>query len=116
LNGPAILRTDSRTDPSKMFYNNQQLISFSTDPVISNFNCHAEGKSEQFGKPTVNTIPSIIRGFKSTVTKQINDNNANPGKKVWERSSYLRIIGTHYEFSRTSVYIKENPHSSDAGH
>jgi hypothetical protein len=41
---------------------------------------------EQFGKPTSNTIPAIIRGFKSTVTKQINILRQTPGVPVWQRN------------------------------
>jgi REP element-mobilizing transposase RayT len=86
------------TRKSNMIYNGQQLFSFFWEPIISNFKRHVHGKSEQFGKPTKNTIPSIIRGFKSTVTKQINENNGTPGKEVWQRSYYLRIIETQNQW------------------
>ena len=48
--------------------------------------------TEQFGKPTSNTIPTIVRGFKSTVTKQINDIRNTSGQSVWQRSYYEHVI------------------------
>ncbi len=38
-------------------------------------------QTEQFGKSTVNSIPTIIKLFKSTVTKQINELRGTPGYK-----------------------------------
>jgi len=36
------------------------------------------GTIEQFGKPTKNSIPTIVRSFKSTTTKQINQMRQTP--------------------------------------
>ncbi len=41
---------------------------------------------EQFGKPTIGTIPTIIRSFKSAVTKRINALRGLPGIPVWQRN------------------------------
>jgi hypothetical protein len=37
---------------------------------------------EQFGKPTSNSIPTIVRLFKSASTKRINELRATPGARV----------------------------------
>jgi hypothetical protein len=100
------------TCDSNMIYDGQQLYSFFHEPIISDFKCHIHGKSEQFGKPTVNTIPSIIRGFKSTVTRQINEIKGQYGKPMCQRSYYLHIIETESEFYMTSNYIRINPQKS----
>jgi len=43
---------------------------------------HRAPTREQFGKPTSNSIPTIIRGFKAAVTKRINEHRATPGAPV----------------------------------
>ena len=64
---------------------------------------------EQFGKPTSNTVPTIIRGFKSTVTKQINIIRNTPGQSVWQRSYYEHVIRNEKSYNRISEYIRYNP-------
>jgi putative transposase len=64
---------------------------------------------ERFGKPTSNTIPTIIRGFKSTVTKQINYVRQTPRHPVWQRSYYEHIIRNEKSYNQISEYIMCNP-------
>ncbi len=45
------------------------------------------------------TIGAIIRGFKSATTKQINKYTNTPGKPVWQRNYYDRIIRDEDEFT-----------------
>lgn len=47
---------------------------------------------EQFGKPTKQSIPTIIRSFKSAVTNQINQIPQIPGASVWQHNYYEHII------------------------
>lgn len=65
--------------------------------------------TEQFGKPTSNTIPTIVRGFKSSVTKQINNIRKTPGYPVWQRSYYEHIIRNEKSYNQISEYIRHNP-------
>jgi REP element-mobilizing transposase RayT len=64
---------------------------------------------EQFGKPTKNSIPTIVRLFKSTTTKQINQIRQTPGIPVWQRNYYEHIIRDTYDLSRIRHYIANNP-------
>jgi len=64
---------------------------------------------EQFGKPTSNTIPTIIRGYKASVTKQINILRNQPGVPVWQRNYYEHIIHDEKSFHQISQYIQTNP-------
>lgn len=64
---------------------------------------------EQFGKPTSNTIPTIIRGFKATVTKQVNILRETPGEPVWQRNYYEHIIRDEKSYYAIAEYIKKNP-------
>ena len=70
---------------------------------------HCAPTIERFGKPTSNTIPSIIRGFKSTVTKQINNIRSTPGYPVWQRSYYEHIVRNEKSYNQISEYIRYNP-------
>lgn len=64
---------------------------------------------EQFGKPTVGTIPTIVRSFKSAVTKRINEKRATPGAPVWQRNYWEHIIRDEKSHSKISEYIANNP-------
>ena len=64
---------------------------------------------EQFGTPTSNTIPTIVRGFKSTVTKQINTIRNTLGQSVWQRSYYEHVIRNEKSYNQISEYIRYNP-------
>lgn len=55
------------------------------------------------------SIGSIVAGFKSTVTKQINTIRKTPGVPVWQRNYYEHIIRNEEAFNRIQRYIIENP-------
>lgn len=55
------------------------------------------------------TVGSIIRGFKSTVTKQINQLRNTPGSSVWQRNYYEHIIRNEDGLNRIREYIINNP-------
>jgi len=69
---------------------------------------------EQFGKPTSNTIPTIIRGYKAAVTKQINTIQINAGvynkpERIWQRNYYEHVIRNEASLNRIREYIMSNP-------
>jgi REP element-mobilizing transposase RayT len=64
---------------------------------------------EQFAKPVAGSIPTIIRSFKSAVTKSINQFRNTPGHPVWQRNYYEHIIRSEEEMYRICRYIIENP-------
>ena len=64
---------------------------------------------EQFGKPTKNSIPTIVRLFKSTTTKQINQLRQTPMQPLWQRNYYEHIIRNEIELNRIRQYIIDNP-------
>ena len=55
------------------------------------------------------TIGAIIRGFKSATTKQINELRGTPGKPVWQRNYFERVIRDEDELNRIREYIIFNP-------
>lgn len=64
---------------------------------------------ERFGKPVPGSIPTVIRSYKSAVTKQINDLRGTPGLIVWQRNYYEHIIRNAREYDLICQYIIENP-------
>jgi len=63
---------------------------------------------EHFGKPTVGSIPTITRSFKSAVTKRINESRQTPTGHVWQRNYYERIIRNDQELYKIKQYIWDN--------
>jgi putative transposase len=55
------------------------------------------------------TIGSLISGFKSTVTKQINLIRNTPGEPVWQRNYWDHIIRNDESNDRIFEYINTNP-------
>jgi REP element-mobilizing transposase RayT len=55
------------------------------------------------------TIGVIIRGFKSTTTRQINLFHNTPGIPIWQRNYYDHVIRNEEEMNKIREYIKNNP-------
>ncbi len=55
------------------------------------------------------SISSFIAGFKSVVTKSINEISNTPGSPVWQRNYYEHIIRNDDELNRIREYIANNP-------
>jgi len=64
---------------------------------------------EKFGDPTPSSIPTIVRGYKSAVTKQINFLRKQPGAHVWQRNYYEHVIRDEKSYNFLSEYIMNNP-------
>jgi REP element-mobilizing transposase RayT len=64
---------------------------------------------EKFGNPTKNSIPTIIRSYKSAVTKAINQLNNQSGDKSWQRNYHDHIIRNSQDLNRIRKYILNNP-------
>jgi putative transposase len=65
--------------------------------------------AEQFAKPVPGSLPTMIRSFKSSVTKQINQIRNTPGTPVWQRNYYEHIIRDDRELQAIREYIRYNP-------
>jgi putative transposase len=63
--------------------------------------------TEQFGKPIIGSIPTIIRTFKAAVTRRIGRELNATG--VWQRNYYEHVIRNHEDWDRIHRYIETNP-------
>jgi REP element-mobilizing transposase RayT len=64
-------------------------------------------QKERFGKPTKGSIPTIIRAYKSAVSKMIHQLGYD--RTVWQRNYYEHIIRDELEHQRIYSYIENNP-------
>jgi REP element-mobilizing transposase RayT len=64
---------------------------------------------EQFGQPVSGSISTIVRSFKSAVTKHINELHGVSGNTIWQRNFYERIIRNETELNGIREYIRSNP-------
>lgn len=64
---------------------------------------------ESFAAPVVGSLATVIRSFKSAVTKRIIHLRDNPGAPVWQRNYYERVIRDERELNSIRQYIDDNP-------
>ena len=55
------------------------------------------------------SLGSLIAGFKSAVTKRINELRKTPGAPVWQRNYYEHIVRDENELNQIRQYIMDNP-------
>jgi len=65
--------------------------------------------TEQFGKPVPGSIPTIVRSYKSAVTRRINQMRGTLGAPVWQRNYYEHIIRDERVLNAIRRYIRQNP-------
>jgi REP element-mobilizing transposase RayT len=64
--------------------------------------------TKKFSSPS-QTLGAVVRGFKSAVTKRVNQMNGTIGKKIWQRNYYEHIIRNEQDLYRIRKYIHLNP-------
>ena len=72
-------------------------------------NVPLRNRIEKFGRSISNSIPTIIKLFKSTTTKQINQLRNTSGKSIWQRGFYEHIVRDEKDLNRIREYIMNNP-------
>jgi len=66
---------------------------------------------EQFGKPVPGSTPTIIRAYKSAVTKHINLLRRSNSTPVWQRNDYEPVIRDEKDYENIVEYIYQNPYN-----
>jgi REP element-mobilizing transposase RayT len=64
---------------------------------------------ERFQKPVAGSLPTIIRSFKSAVTRRIREMQRGSDFVVWQRNYYERVIRGEFELKKVRGYIADNP-------
>jgi REP element-mobilizing transposase RayT len=65
-------------------------------------------KIMRFGSPDIGTLATIVRSFKSAVTKQINEIRGITGISIWQRNYYEHIIRDEESLNELREYIMYN--------
>jgi REP element-mobilizing transposase RayT len=66
-------------------------------------------RKEQFGRPVPGSIPTVIRSFKSAVTKRINVMRELSTPPIWQNNYYESIVRIEKGLDRVRQYIINNP-------
>ena len=69
--------------------------------------CRAHVRS--FGKPDSSSLSTVVRSYKSSVTKRINELCQMLDVPVWQRGFYEHIIRNDNEMYEIQMYIQNNP-------
>ena len=59
--------------------------------------------------PKSKSIGAIMAGFKSAVTRRVNEMRGTPGAKLWQRNYWEHIIRSEPELNGLREYIHNNP-------
>jgi putative transposase len=65
--------------------------------------------AESFGKPVHGSVPTIVRSYKSAVTRLVRKALGNQNLEVWQSNYFDLILRDGDEFSKATRYILENP-------
>ena len=65
--------------------------------------------ASQFGKSLPGALSTIVRSYKSAVTKRINEKRNTPGAKLWHRNYYEHVIRNRNDWVNICNYIRTNP-------
>ena len=76
---------------------------------IINPDVGATGRSPLRSGPPARSLGAFVAGFKSAVTKRLNNLRHTPGVPVWQRNYYEHVIRGDRELLRVREYILNNP-------
>ena len=69
---------------------------------------HKSPQTPAFGVRS-GSLGAIVGGFKSAVTKRVNEARATPNTPIWQRNYHDRIIRNDRELNAVREYIAHNP-------
>ena len=64
---------------------------------------------EDFRDPVPGSVPTMVRSYKSSVTKRVRDIIGDRAMHVWQSNYFERVLRNGEEFSKALRYILENP-------
>lgn len=99
LSGNSPCRVTARCDPTNL--GSRALINPGTRAPT------AADRSFQSAIPQ--SLSTIIRAFKSAVTRRINLHRGESGAKVWQRNFHEHIVRNAAELAAYRIYIRDNP-------
>ena len=67
------------------------------------------GQLRMFGQSQTGALPNIVGGFKSAVTRRVNELYGTQGESLWQQNYYEHIIRSDEDLARVRDYIHNNP-------
>ena len=67
------------------------------------------GVKQEFKQPVAGTLPMVVGGFKSAVSRRINELRGTPGAPVWQRGYHDKIAHDERMLNNARRYIANNP-------
>ncbi|MGC2828005.1 MAG: hypothetical protein WB994_00050 [Candidatus Acidiferrum sp.] len=64
---------------------------------------------EAFRRPLPGSVSTMVRSFKSAVTKLVRDGMGDRTMQVWQSNYFERVLRNGDEFANATRYILENP-------
>ena len=77
--------------------------------IITGGSGRATGRSPLQAGPAKRSLGAFVGGFKSVVTKRINETRGAPGTPVWQRNYFEHVIRDEDSLNRIRRYIDDNP-------
>jgi len=77
--------------------------------VIADGTERATGRSPLQAGPAKRSLGAFVGGFKSAVTKGVNQIRQTPGVAVWQRNYFEHVIRNESALNRIREYILNNP-------
>ncbi|MCC4262598.1 MULTISPECIES: transposase [Halopseudomonas] len=66
-------------------------------------------QQEGFGKPVPGSLPTVMRSFKSAVTREARLRGLLVNGVVWQRGYYEHVIRNEQDYQRIAQYMADNP-------
>jgi REP element-mobilizing transposase RayT len=82
--------------------------------IITRRGTACRAPTERFGQPMAGSLPTIVRAFKSAVTKRINEIRLLPNDSIWQRNYYEHVIRNEADYRQIAEYIIDNPRRWEA--
>lgn len=80
------------------------------DNIARENNCAKNASPVQRPHGTISgSLGAIMQNFQSVTCRKINKINKTPGRKLWQRNYWERIIRNESELIRIRNYIRDNP-------
>jgi putative transposase len=77
--------------------------------MITDGTGRATGRSPLQTGPSRRSLGALVGGFKSVVTRSINELRGSPGRPVWQRNFFEHVIRNEDSLNRIRQYILDNP-------
>ncbi|WP_420455427.1 transposase [Rubrivirga sp.] len=78
-------------------------------PTVPGASLPGGGAGRRFAAPETGTVATVVRAYKSAVTRAVNLARGTPGALVWQRGYHDRVVRTDREAEHVRRYILGNP-------